>query len=42
MTLTNGTRLPNIVASDMEGNKVTLPESLAGRWSVVLMYRGHW
>ncbi|MGI9614250.1 MAG: hypothetical protein ACR2QO_15170 [Acidimicrobiales bacterium] len=40
--LDNGQPLPPIAATDLEGNAVTVDELVAGSWSVVLFYRGHW
>ena len=42
MRLSNGERFPTITASRAGGNEMTIPEDLAGRWAVLLFYRGHW
>lgn len=38
----NGQRLPDITARDADGNEVTLPEMCAGKFTAILLYRGHW
>lgn len=42
MRLANGDRLPAIAAIDIEGTATTVGDVIAGSWSVVLLYRGHW
>jgi len=41
MHLRNGEQFPTITASRMGGGEMTIPQDLAGRWAVVLFYRGH-
>lgn len=41
-TLENGDRLPSLTADRVDGDAMTLPDDLAGSWSLVLFYRGHW
>ena len=40
--LVTGDRLPSLYGTDMEGNEVDITASVAGRWAVVLFYRGDW
>lgn len=40
--LDNGQQLPSISAKNLDGEPVTVAELIAGSWSVVLFYRGHW
>ena len=40
--LATGEVLPAIHAKDLEGNDVDITASLAGRWAVIILYRGHW
>lgn len=42
MSLTNGQLFPTITASHVGGGEFTVPDDLAGRWAVLLFYRGHW
>ena len=42
MTLSNGEGLPPITATGLDGEPVRIDELVAGSWSVVLFYRGHW
>jgi peroxiredoxin len=42
MRLSNGEHFPTITASRVGGGEMTIPKDLAGRWAVVLFYRGHW
>jgi hypothetical protein len=37
-----GTPLPALWAKDLDGNAVDITESVAGKWTAVLLYRGHW
>lgn len=38
----NGQRLPDIAGFDADGNAATLPDMCAGKYTAVLLYRGHW
>jgi hypothetical protein len=40
--LENGDRLPSIMGTDLEGNEADITETLAGTWSALLLFRGHW
>ena len=40
--LATGDTLPTLEATDLDGNAVDLTASVAGRWAVVLFYRGDW
>ncbi len=40
MRLNNGEHFPTITASRVGGGEVTIPQDLAGRWAVLLFYRG--
>ena len=40
--LATGAIMPPIAARDLDGNEVDVTASLAGNWSVILLYRGHW
>lgn len=42
MHLRNGEHFPTITASRVGGGELTIPGDLAGRWAVLLFYRGHW
>jgi peroxiredoxin len=42
MRLSNGEHFPTITASRVGGGEMSIPEDLAGRWAVLLFYRGHW
>ena len=42
MHLKTGDLFPSITASRVGGGAMTLPQDLAGHWSVLLFYRGHW
>ena len=42
MRLENNRRFPTIVAKKVGGGEMTIPDDLAGSWSVVLFYRGDW
>src|SRR5258708_39144540 len=42
MHLSNGEHFPTITASRVGGGEISIPEDLAGRWAVLLFYRGHW
>src|SRR5438270_2177829 len=42
MRLSNGEHFPTITASRVGGGKMSVPQDLAGRWAVLLFYRGHW
>jgi len=42
MRLKNDEQLPTIVGPKVGGDRMTIPDDLAGTWSVVLVYRGHW
>ena len=37
-----GDRFPRMPIHLIRGETLTLPDDLAGRWGVVLFYRGHW
>jgi len=40
--LVTGDLLPSLYGTDLEGNEVDITASVAGRWAVVLFYRGDW
>jgi hypothetical protein len=40
--LETGDRLPSLYGTDLQGNEVDITASVAGRWAVVLFYRGDW
>src|SRR6266581_3606168 len=42
MRLSNGEHFPTITASRVGGGEMSVPQDLAGRWAVLLFYRGHW
>lgn len=42
MHLLTGDLFPALTAARVDGGTMTLPQDLAGHWSVVLFYRGHW
>jgi peroxiredoxin len=42
MRLNNGEHFPTITASRVGGGEMSIPQDLAGRWAVLLFYRGHW
>ncbi len=42
MRLENDQPLPDLVALDATSATTSLQEHIAGRWAVVLFYRGHW
>ncbi|GAC1355509.1 MAG: redoxin domain-containing protein [Ktedonobacteraceae bacterium] len=42
MSLANGQIFPTITASRVSGSEVTIPQDVAGKWTVLLFYRGHW
>jgi peroxiredoxin len=42
MGLATGELFPTITAARVGGGEVTLPQDVAGQWTVLLFYRGHW
>ncbi|MGB7861360.1 MAG: hypothetical protein WBM90_12750 [Acidimicrobiia bacterium] len=40
--LVTGDRLPSLYGTDFGGNEVDITALAAGRWAVVLFYRGDW
>lgn len=40
--LVTGDQLPSLYGTDLEGNQVDITASVAGRWAVILFYRGDW
>ena len=40
--LVTGDPLPSLYGTDLDGNEVDITASVAGRWAVVLFYRGDW
>lgn len=38
----NGERMPTVRADRVDGDPMTLPDDLEGRWALVVFYRGHW
>jgi peroxiredoxin len=42
MRLENGTSFPTITAARVGGGEMTIPRDVAGKWTVLLFYRGHW
>ena len=41
-SLALGQTLPSIVGRNVDGDTVDIADLIAGSWSVVLLYRGHW
>ncbi len=37
-----GSQFPATALQLLDGSRVTIPQDLATRYAVVLMYRGHW
>ena len=37
-----GDAFPDLTVSLLDGDTLCLPKDVAGHWSVVLFYRGHW
>ena len=42
MRFENDQVFATIAAPKVGGGQMTIPADLAGHWSVVLFYRGHW
>jgi peroxiredoxin len=42
MRLENGLHFPTITATRVGGGEMTIPQDVAGKWTVLLFYRGHW
>lgn len=42
MKIANGQLFPTLTAARVDGGTATLPQDLAGKWGIVLFYRGHW
>ena len=40
--LENGDRLPTLTGRVVGDDEMTLPDDLAGSWSLLVFYRGHW
>ena len=40
--LDTGDAFPRLAIQQLDGSTIQLPEDLAGHWSVLLFYRGHW
>jgi hypothetical protein len=40
--LTPGSVMPPIHAKDLEGNDVDITATVAGKWAMIQLYRGHW
>ena len=40
--LETGAAFPSLMAKDLDGADVDITASVAGHWSAVLIYRGHW
>jgi hypothetical protein len=40
--LDSGDAFPPLKVNLLDGGSLNLPEDLAGHWSVVLFFRGHW
>lgn len=40
--LDSGDAFPALEFRLLDGSALNLPEAWAGRWGVVLLYRGHW
>ena len=40
--LVTGDRLPSLFGNDLEGKEVDITASVAGKWGVLLFYRGDW
>ncbi len=37
-----GQQFPQLTAPRVSGGAMTIPDDTAGRWAVLLFYRGHW
>ncbi len=37
-----GTQFPPLRIALVDGTSLQLPEDTAGKWTVLLLYRGHW
>ncbi len=42
MSIENGSNLPSVMATDLDGQSIDLAAAATGQWAVVLFYRGHW
>ena len=42
MRLSDGDPFPPLHASRLEHGTMTLPADVAGRWAIIVFYRGHW
>ncbi len=42
MRLENGALFPTLTAARVGGGEMTIPQDVAGKWTIVLFYRGHW
>ena len=42
MRLENEAQFPTITAARVGGGEMTIPQDTAGKWTVLLFYRGHW
>lgn len=40
--LTPGDKFPSITIPLMRGEKLALPDDIAGSWAYIAFYRGHW
>ncbi len=41
MSLANGQQFPPITAARVGGGEMSIPQDVAGKWTVLLFYRGH-
>lgn len=42
MRLENGAHFPAITAARVGGGELSIPQDVAGKWTILLFYRGHW
>lgn len=42
MKLDSGDAFPELTLSDLDDERVTIPDVFGDGWGVVLVYRGHW
>ena len=40
--LVTGDRMPPLLATGLDGDRVDLTAAAAGSWAVILLYRGDW
>ena len=42
LILDSGDRFPPLEMDSVSGERIVLPGEFMGKWSVFLLYRGHW